>query len=137
MSRQKRVLPALSAAQREIMDIVWDAGEISAAGVLAILGKRRPVARNTVRTLLERMEEKGWLAHREEGRTHIYRAAHDRDTALGRKVLEVLDQACGGSPETLMAALIDYRGLDAAELKRIEALLAAAKARSRRKGDDR
>lgn len=135
MARRKADLPALSEAQREIMEIVWNAGEITAASVRAILCRRRPVARNTVRTLLERMEEKGWLAHREEGRTHIYRAAHDRDAALGRRVLEVLDQACGGSPETLMAALIDHRGLDAAELERIEALLAAAKSRSRRKGD--
>src|SRR5689334_25117906 len=115
----RRELPALSEAQREIMEIVWDRGDLSASEIREILCRRRQVARNTVRTLLERMEAKGWLTHREQGRTHIYSAAHDRDAAVGQKVVEVLDQVCGGSPETLMSALIDYRGLDAAELKRI------------------
>jgi len=135
MAHRKADLPALSPAQREIMEIVWDQGEISANGVLAILCQRRTVARNTVRTLLERMQDKGWLTHREQGRTHIYSAAQDRGAAMGQKVMEVLDQVCGGSPETLMAALIDYRGLDAAELRRIHGMLEAAKSRKRQTGD--
>lgn len=125
-------LPALSEAQREIIEIVWDQGELSASEIRAVLCQRRQVARNTVRTLLERMEAKGWLTHREQGRTHIYAAAHDRETAVGQKVVEVLDRVCGGSPETLMSALIGYRGLDPAELKRIRSLLEAAKGRQRK-----
>ena len=128
----RRELPALSEAQREIMEIVWDSGELSASEIREVLCRRRKVARNTVRTLLERMEAKGWLTHREEGRTHIYCAAHDRDVAVGQKVVEVLDQVCGGSPETLMSALIDYRGLDGAELKRIRSMLDAAKGRQKK-----
>jgi len=51
-------LVPLSEAQREIMEIVWDLGEVSVFEVRETLSKERPVARNTVRTLLERMEEK-------------------------------------------------------------------------------
>lgn len=137
MAPRKPDLPALSEAQREIMEIVWDRRELSASEIRDILCTRRQVSRNTVRTLLERMEAKGWLTHREAGRTHIYSAAHERDTAVGQKVVEVLDQVCGGSPETLMSALIDYRGLDAAELKRVRAMLEAAKSRNRRTGESR
>src|SRR5689334_25444938 len=111
----RRELPALSEAQREIMEIVWDRGDLSASEIRGILCRRRQVARNTVRTLLERMEAKGWLTHREEGRTHIYAAAHDRDTAVGQKGVEVLDQVCGGPPESLMSALIGYRRLHPAQ----------------------
>ena len=128
MSPRKRPPLPLSAAQREIMEIVWDHEEISASQVREILGAMREVSRNTVCTLMQRMEEKGWLVHREQGRTFYYRAAAPRETSIGQRVVEVLDQACGGSPEALMTALIDYRGLSRAELNRIRKLLEAAKA---------
>jgi len=110
------------------MEIVWERGEISAIEVREALSADRDLAKNTVRTLLDRMEEKGWLKHREEGRTYLYSAAQPREASVGQKVLEVLDHVCGGSPEDLVAALLDYRGLSAAELKRIRAMLDAAKA---------
>lgn len=119
----------LSEAQREIMEIVWDRGEVTASEVRQILGTRRPVARNTVRTLMERMESKGWLKHREDGRTHVYSATRNRKNSIGQKIVEVINQFCSGSAETMIAALIDYRGLKSAELKRIETLLNEAKKR--------
>jgi BlaI family transcriptional regulator, penicillinase repressor len=120
----KRSQPAsLSPAQREIMEIVWESGEVSASQVRAILSRQRDVARNTVRTLLERMEQKGWLTHRKEGRTYLYSAAQPRQMTVARKVMEVIDDLCGGSPEALVTALLDYRGLTDAELKRIRAML--------------
>jgi len=116
-------LPALSVAQLEIMEIIWQRGEASARELREILSETREVARNTVRTLLERMEEKGWLVHREEGRTFLYSAARPREATVGQKVIEVIDQVCGGSPEALMTAILDYRGLTPAELKRIRNML--------------
>ncbi|MCG8649192.1 MAG: BlaI/MecI/CopY family transcriptional regulator [Pirellulales bacterium] len=128
MAKSSPDLPPLSQAQREIMEVIWDHGELSARRVREILAERdRDVARNTVRTLLERMEEKGWLTHREQGRTYLYCAAYPREATAGSRVLEVLDQICGGSPEALMTALIDYRGLTQAELDRIRNMLDAAK----------
>lgn len=128
MADRKSQLPGLSQAQRTIMEIVWDRGEVSANDVRKILSEKRALARNTVRTLLERMEEKGWLKHREDGRTFIYSAAQAREVSIGQRVLEVIEHVCGGSPEELMTALLDYRGLSAQELKRIRALLDEAKA---------
>jgi len=116
-------LPALSVAQLEIMEIIWQRGEASARELREILSETREVARNTVRTLLERMEEKGWLVHREEGRTFLYSAARPREATVGQKVIEVIDQVCGGSPDALMTAILDYRGLTPAELKRIRNML--------------
>ncbi len=128
MSHNPHGLAALSEAQREIMDIVWERGEVAASEVRDILGKTRSVARNTIRTLLERMEEKGWLKHREEGRTYLYSPTVPRETTVGWRVVEVLNQACGGSPEALMTALLDYRGLSKAELERVRKMLDAAPA---------
>ena len=116
----------LSRAQRELMEIVWDQREVSVFEVREILTQQRPVARNTVRTLLMRMEAKGWLTHRVIGRTYFYSATVPRETSLGERVMEIVDRACGGKPERLMTALLDYRGLTAEEVERIRAMLDSA-----------
>ncbi len=117
----------LSPAQKEIMEIVWEKGEVAAIEVRQLLADGRELARETVRTVLERMEEKGWLKHRVVGRTFFYSAVVPRDVAAGQKVVELIDTVCGGSPERLMTALLDYRGLSAEEAARIEALIKQAK----------
>ena len=128
MATKRPTLPGLSQSQREIMEIVWNRGEVSAIEVRDILSKKRDLAKNTVRTLLDRMEEKGWLKHREDGRTYLYSAAQPREASIGQKVLEVVEHVCGGSPEELVTALLDYRGLSPQELKRIRTMLDEAKA---------
>ena len=133
MSSAKRV--PLSRGQREIMEIVWDHGEVSAFEVRQILSERRPVARNTVRTMLERIREKGWLRHRVIGRTYFYSALVPREVSLGERVKEIVDRACGGKPERLMTALLEYRGLSDDEIKRIRAML--DQARSNKKANTR
>ncbi len=117
----------LSVGQREIMEIVWDQGEVSVFEVRQILNQHRPVARNTVRTMLERIEEKGWLTHRTVGRTYFYSALVKREVSLGRRVVEMVDKACGGEPERLVMALLEYRGLSEDEIRRIRAMLDKAK----------
>jgi predicted transcriptional regulator len=117
----------LSPAQQQIMEIVWDKGEVAAAEVRQLLPEGRALARETVRTLLERMEDKGWLKHRVVGRTFLYSPAVPRAATAGQKVIELIDTVCGGSPERLMTALLDYRGLSADEAARIEALIKQAR----------
>ena len=134
MAKKQPDLPDLSPAQREIMEIVWQRGEVTAHEVRRVLALTRNVARNTVRTLLERMEDKGWLKHRAAGRTFLYTAARPRHDTIGQKVREIVETVCGGSPETLVAALLDYRGLRPDELKRIRQLLDEAQAGKGRKG---
>ena len=128
MDNKRPELRRLSQLQREIMEIVWERGEVSAIEVREILSANRDLAKNTVRTLLERMERKGWLKHREDGRTYLYMAAQSRRASVGQKVLEVIDQVCGGSAEELISALLDYRGLSSQELKRIRSMLDESKA---------
>ncbi len=124
MPKQKiNELPPLSRAQREIMELIWDHGELGVQDATALLNKQRPVARNTVRTLLERMREKGWLSHREDGRSYFYSATVPREESLGQRVMDMVDKACGGNPERLMTALLQYRGLSDDEAERIQKML--------------
>ncbi len=117
----------LSPGQQEIMEIIWEKGEVAAVEVRQLLPDGRELARETVRTMLERMEDRGWLKHRVVGRTFFYSAAVPREVTAGQKVIELIDTVCGGSPERLMTALLDYRGLSAEEAARIEALIRQAK----------
>jgi BlaI family transcriptional regulator, penicillinase repressor len=133
MTQRKPVSP-LSPAQQELMEIVWERGELSASEVGKILSPKRRLSRNTVRTLLLRMEEKGWLTHREAGRTHRYSATVPREVTVRKKVVELIDTLCGGSPEALVTALLDHRGLTDAEAGRIRALLDAARQKKKRSG---
>ena len=119
---------SLSRAEREIMELIWDKTEAGVLEIIEALNKQRPVARNTVRTLMERMEEKGWLTHRVEGRSFVYAATVAREESLGQRVLDMVDKACGGNPEKLMMALLQYRGLSDEESKRIRTMLDEAKA---------
>ena len=127
--KKRRKLPELSPAQQEIMEIIWMHGELSVSQTRTILSEKRDVARNTVRTLLERMAEKGWLKFRQDGRTYFYSAARPRQTSIGERVVDVVDHVCGGSPEAVVTALLDYRGLTGEELSRIRKMLDEAQAR--------
>ena len=117
----------LSRAQLEVMEVIWDLGEACVADVTTALNKQRPIARNTVRTLMQRTEEKGWLKHRVEGRSFLYSAIVPREESLGHRVMDMVDKACGGNPEKLMMALMDYRGLTEDESTRIRKMLDDAK----------
>jgi BlaI family penicillinase repressor len=134
MARKRPDLPELTPAQGEIMEIVWERGEVSASDVRRVLARTRKVARNTVRTLLERMEEKGWIMHRADGRTYLYSAAHPRQETIGQKVQKMVETVCGGSAENLVTALLDYRGLSADELTRIRQILLQARATKSKRG---
>jgi BlaI family penicillinase repressor len=116
---QKRAKSNLTPAQLEIMNLVWDHGELSVAEVRAHLSARRPLARNTVQTMLTRLEERGWLLVRSEGKTFYFRAAQPRKSATRRMVRQMLDTVFGGSADRLVMTLLEDRRISADELQRI------------------
>ena len=122
----------LTVAQREIMEIVWERGEVTVSEVRNALAARRELARNTVQTMIVRLEEKGWLKHREERRTFVYSANRPRSVSLGAKVAQMVDRLFAGSPEEMVTALIEYRGLLPDEAERIRGMIDEANAKQKR-----
>lgn len=116
-------LPALSDAQREIMELVWLRGELTISEAWRELGQRRDVSRSTVQTLINRLHEKGWLRFRAVGNRHVYSATIPRSQSLGRRVVQFLQSAFEGSPEDMISAMIEYRGLSPEETARIRDML--------------
>lgn len=111
--------PRLSEAQLEVMRIVWERGEVTVSDVWPAIAARRPVARNTVLTVMDRLEKRGWLTKRSVGNTHLYRATATERSTLGDLVRRLVDSTFGGSADALVMALLDGRGVSPEEAKRI------------------
>src|SRR5882724_11291081 len=114
--------PPLSEGQWEIMQAVWDGGDVTVADVWKALSARRPVARNTVQTLMTRLAEKGWLRSRADGNTYHFRASIPRSKAIKGAVRRMVDTVFGGSAEGLVHALLSG-GVSTEEAARIRELI--------------
>jgi BlaI family penicillinase repressor len=122
-------LPPLSEVQMEIMNAVWDRDEATLGDIWKSLSERRPVARNTVQTLLSRLVDKGWLTYRAEGKIFHYRAAVARESSLSAAAKRFINSAFGGSTEGLMMALLDGGSISRDEAARIRKLIEEAEER--------
>jgi BlaI family transcriptional regulator, penicillinase repressor len=114
----------LGELERNILTIVWRMGNLSAEQVREELD--RPLKDSTVRTVLRRLEEKGYLAHTVENRTFLYQPAESRQRVAGRAVKRIVDWFCEGSVESLLVGMVDQKVLDRAELQRLAERIAAA-----------
>jgi predicted transcriptional regulator len=81
----------LTELQLAILDVLWRKGEGTVVEIHEDLRKRRRVAQSTVSTLLARLERKGYVEYRTEGRQYVYRAAIDRDAVQRSIASEFLD----------------------------------------------
>lgn len=117
--------------EREILDILFAKGRASAAEVMADL--REPPSYSAVRTLLHRLERKGFVAHVEEKRTYIYAPVMARDEARENALTHLLKTFFNNSTEGAVAALLTRRGKkpSAPELERLRKLVDDARKRGR------
>jgi BlaI family penicillinase repressor len=114
----------LGELERDILSIVWRIGTVTAEQVRDQLD--RPLKDSTVRTVLRRLEEKGYLAHSLDNRTFLYRPAESRQRVAGRAVRRIVDWFCEGSVEALLVGMVDQKVLDRAELQRLASRIADA-----------
>jgi predicted transcriptional regulator len=114
----------LGELERSILQIVWRMGKLTAEQAREELG--RPLKDSTIRTVLRRLEEKGYLAHSVENRTFFYRPAASRQKVAGRAVKRIVDWFCEGSVDELLVGMVDSRVLGQSELDRLATLIAAA-----------
>lgn len=109
----------LSPLQLAIMQLVWEHKEVTVGEVVELMSASRPIARTTVQTTLVRLEEKGWLKHRQVANAFRYSATVERQASLGRMVSNLVDKAFGGSVEGLVMTLLEERPPSAEEVDRI------------------
>jgi predicted transcriptional regulator len=115
----------LGELERSVLTLVWRLGEATAEAVRAELG--RPLKDSTIRTVLRRLEEKGYLSHAIEARTFVYRPSESPGRVAGRAAQRIVDWFCGGSVEALLVGMVDAEMLDRGELKRLAERIAATR----------
>ena len=88
-----------------------------------LISAKRPIARNTVQTTLVRLEDKGWLKHRQVANAFRYSPVVERQTSLGGMLCNLVDDAFEGSVEGLVMTLLQERSLSAGEADRIRKMI--------------
>lgn len=116
----------LSALQLAVMRVVWGRGEATTAEVVADLGARRGLAHTTVATLLTRLERRGVLTQRREGRTLIYRALFSEPEVRRSMVADLVAMLFRGDSSALVAHLVREDEVAPDDLARIQARLGEA-----------
>ena len=101
------------------MDAIWKRSSATTEDVREALAARHPMKDSTARTVLKRLEEKGYLEHRVEGRTNIYRGLTAPQNVAIRAVRQIIDRFCGGSVEQLLVGMVNDEVLDEQELQRL------------------
>ena len=135
-SNRKPPRAALSALEQELMEILWQRGSGTAEEIRKALAPRHVLKDSTVRTVLRRLEEKGYATHRLEGKAFVYRGTEKPQNVAVRAVRQILDRFCGGSLEQLLAGMVENEAVDRAELEKLARRLgqrAAAKREPSRK----
>ncbi|HZQ96904.1 MAG TPA: BlaI/MecI/CopY family transcriptional regulator [Candidatus Sulfotelmatobacter sp.] len=128
-TRQPR-LKNLGEVEQAVMDHIWSRGQVTAESCREALASSRPMKDSTIRTVLRRLEEKGYVTHEIEGRTFVYRASAERQNVAMRAVKGIIDRFCGGSAEELVLGMVDNAVLDRKQLERLARRIAESEARA-------
>ena len=120
MSRSKR--PAMSAAETEILRLVWQSGAATVQQVYEALPANRKVTYVTVATLLRRLEEKGYLKHHVRGKAFLYAPAAKKEDVIRRTISDLVERLFGGNPVPLMQHLAQHSGITDEDIERLKQL---------------
>lgn len=113
--------------QLQIMKVLWERREATVADVHQALAGDRDLAYTTVATMLRKMEARGLVRHRLEGRSFVYRAAVAADAVSRGMADHLLDRLFEGSLADLVGHLLTHREVSREELARLERLIAERK----------
>lgn len=125
----KRKLHELSRRERQIMDVIFNRGEATAAEVAEAMPDAPSYS--TVRALLRILEDKGHLKHREEGKRYVFLPTEPVERASRSALKQVVQTFFEGSLASAVAALVDAKDAPVSdeELKRLESIIRQARTR--------
>ena len=124
----------LTELQLDILKALWKREEATVADVQNALRPRRKLAMTTVATHLMRLERRGIIAHRAEGRQYVFRALVDESKvrrSIASEISELAERIFAGDVTELVSHLLSDRDVDAEDLKRMRALISKREAELR------
>jgi BlaI family penicillinase repressor len=114
----------LSALELEVMSLIWELGEATSAEIVEAFTKLRPLAPTTIRTVLAKIEEKGYVERvPTTERALRYRAALPREAVATQSLRQLVSRLFRGSSKLAIAQLLADEELDAGELAEIQRMV--------------
>jgi BlaI family transcriptional regulator, penicillinase repressor len=122
---KKGTLPKLTPSEFEIMNAVWNSAELTVTEIMKEVNTNnsRNLTRSTIQVQVGRLEEKGWLTHREEGNRFIFSATTPRSEASAAIALDIGGRIFGGSCVELVKAFFSRSAVSSEEIKQLRELI--------------
>ena len=115
----------ISSAEWEVMRVLWTKGETTSTEITKILSTKQDWSASTVKTLLGRLADKGYLTSRREGRTYLYQAILNEEEANFTAVNEVLSKICLTKHHHLLGELIQQTPMTKEQIKDLQDIIAS------------
>ncbi len=109
----------LTDLQQAILDFIWSQGSVTSEQVREALLPKHPLKDSSIRTLLRRLEERGYISHRLDGKVFVYRAKVRAQGVAARAVRQIIERFCSGSVEQFLVGMVDEKVLSMEELRRL------------------
>ena len=118
-------LPRLTPAEFEIMDVIWNGGEMTVTKVMNQINadSEKTFSRSTIQVQMQRLAEKGWLKYRQQGKTFLYTATVKRSEATARIAEDVKKRVFGDSCAELVRALLDHSSISSSDIAVLKKLV--------------
>jgi len=115
--------PVLTAQELEIMKVVWRSGASTVRDVYEALLEHRKIAYTTVMTMMNILEQKGYLKKSSKDRAYVYQATRPQKQVIRGMVREFVDRVFNGSAEPLLLHLVEDRRVSEQDLEEIRLML--------------
>jgi BlaI family penicillinase repressor len=109
----------LTELQQAILNFIWSKGPATADELRERLRPTHPLKDSSVRTLLRRLEARGYVSHRVVGNTFVYRAEIPASGVAAGAVRHIIDRFCAGSVEQFLVGMVDENVISRQELERL------------------
>jgi predicted transcriptional regulator len=118
-------LPRLTPAEFEIMDVIWNGGEMTVTLVMNQVNTsyEKTLSRSTIQVQIHRLTEKGWLKCKGKGKTFLYSAAVKRSEASASIVEDVKKRVFGDSCTELVQTLLDHSSISSKDISDLKKLI--------------
>lgn len=119
MTPRNRHRGPLTDLQQAILDYIWTHGPSTSEQLRSGLKTSHPLKDSSMRTLLRRLEQRGYLTHTTQGKMFVYETTAQRTSVAARAVRQIIDRFWSGSAEQFLAGMVDENVLSAAAIKRL------------------
>jgi predicted transcriptional regulator len=130
----RKSIDALGALQNAVMETLWELGEATVSQVRDRLKREPEPAYTTILSVMQKLEKAGWLTHRAQGRSYVYRPTRSRDEAGTTTLRTFINRVFRGDPLLLFQHLLDDEKLSAEELAALKKMIDQKRRREGRHG---